>query len=725
MITTSKRAFSLAEAMVAITVITLILAVTVPILIKSQNAPSDTPWGFVTLGDLSHNSAIYTATGGASVAVFGDKRVPIDVNITDDKSKVFAKKINPKISVVARNHSDNPLISRHLIDFYEKDAEDENTFYSIGKVSFDNYYNLALGKNALDNAEQSATSSIANFSNFDDNTLWTDLTDETDTNLKGALNTAIGQYAMGGDRKYLADNGSGTVYPTRNMSGSANTAVGAFAMRRNTIGDFNTAVGAYALESATDTNTGKGNSNVAVGYKALRLNQTGSDNVAVGQLSLMQNTTGLKNVAVGAFSHEYNVSGNNNLTVGYKALMGIKTGSNNVAIGGDALNNAIHQEREYIGNNMAVVSFFDISFANANSVSENNVAVGHSSQRGKYDSTHNTSNNVSVGYGSISGNVTGNNNTAVGYCVLYDNTTGSNNVGIGGDAIALNTTGSNNISIGMYSLYRNTTGRNNTANGGFSLYSNTTGSNNTVVGHSGLYNNTSGSNNTALGYNSASGINSSNKLYITANSSYYKTDSLIYGTDSDGARKLYFNVTNKQAYLTGSADGDKIITKDEMDAYAAPKTALLDTDILNTRIAYSDRRLKNIIGDNKSGLKEILQLKVKNYTFKNDAKKEKRVGVTAQELQKVFPNSVFEGLDGYLKIKRDEIFYACVNAIKELNSMFREFIAKVSGLDKKITALEEKNKMTEERIKILEEKNKRLKKRISEYKKTKQKINRK
>ena len=64
MIKTSKRAFSLAEAMITITVVTLVLAITTPILLKSKNAPSDTPWRFVSLGDLSQNAAIYTVVSG-------------------------------------------------------------------------------------------------------------------------------------------------------------------------------------------------------------------------------------------------------------------------------------------------------------------------------------------------------------------------------------------------------------------------------------------------------------------------------------------------------------------------------------------------------------------------------------------------------------------------------------------------------------------------------------
>ena len=533
MIRTVKRAFTLAEAMITITIVSLVMAATMPIIIKSQNAPSEAPWKYVTLGDLSQNAAVYTVLGGSAVSVFGDKRVPIDTNVTTNKSQVFASKMNPKLSIVARNHSYNPLISRHLIDFYEKHATDADTYYNIGKISFDNYYNLAMGKNALDNIQ--STSSVT-LSNFSDANLWTSLSSSS-----AALNTAVGQYAMGGDTKYLAYS---TETPTRNMSGSGNTALGAFALRRNTNGSYNTAVGWSALESATNTTPGQGTWNVAVGGRALRVNNTGVHNVAMG--GMITNTSG----------------------------------SYNTAIGTDA---------------------------------------------------------------------------------LYSNTTGSNNIAIGKNA-----------------------GRSNTTD--------------------------------------------SYKLFISANQNYQSSNALIYGDDGgnggNGTRKILFNVSLNaggyyDAYFGSISDYEHhIVNYSEMVSYV---TGIVDiyhsahnSDFLNGNLlAYSDSRLKNILSDNTAGLKEILQLNVKNYTMKKDKNKEIMVGVIAQDLQKVFPNSVFEGRDGYLRIKRDEIFYACINAIKELHAMIQDVIAKIAGLDEKIRILEDRNKINEEKIIALEKQNKLFEERLS------------
>ena len=122
-------------------------------------------------------------------------------------------------------------------------------------------------------------------------------------------------------------------------------------------------------------------------------------------------------------------------------------------------------------------------------------------------------------------------------------------------------------------------------------------------------------------------------------------------------------------------------------------------------------RLKDISGDSTIGLKEINALEVKNYTYKNDENKTPHVGVIAQQLQKVFPNSVFADDKGYLKIKTEEIFYAMVNSIKELFVKIQDLTAKVTGLDKRITELEVENAQLKQqnidfelRLKKLEEK---------------------
>lgn len=114
--------------------------------------------------------------------------------------------------------------------------------------------------------------------------------------------------------------------------------------------------------------------------------------------------------------------------------------------------------------------------------------------------------------------------------------------------------------------------------------------------------------------------------------------------------------------------------------------------------ATSDRRLKNITSKNYNGLEKIKQLKVYNYIFKNDKNKVKHVGVIAQDLQKIFPNSVFEDKDGFFKIKTDEIFYAVINSLKELNKRIIALVKQTNVFEEKITKMEKENQKLKKQI---------------------------
>ena len=115
----------------------------------------------------------------------------------------------------------------------------------------------------------------------------------------------------------------------------------------------------------------------------------------------------------------------------------------------------------------------------------------------------------------------------------------------------------------------------------------------------------------------------------------------------------------------------------------------------------SDRRLKNVGEAFSGGLDKIKQLKVYNYTFKDDEKKTPRVGVIAQDLQKVFPDAVTKGKDGFLRIRWEDIFYALVNAVKELDL---RVTTENKELKKRVTELEKENRRLEERLSKLEKK---------------------
>ena len=93
----------------------------------------------------------------------------------------------------------------------------------------------------------------------------------------------------------------------------------------------------------------------------------------------------------------------------------------------------------------------------------------------------------------------------------------------------------------------------------------------------------------------------------------------------------------------------------------------------------SDRRLKDIIGENLDAMDKINKLKVYNYTYKKDDLKTPHVGVVAQELEKIFPNAISKDENGFLQIRHEDMFYAMINALKELDAKIKKLATEVTN----------------------------------------------
>ncbi len=138
----------------------------------------------------------------------------------------------------------------------------------------------------------------------------------------------------------------------------------------------------------------------------------------------------------------------------------------------------------------------------------------------------------------------------------------------------------------------------------------------------------------------------------------------------------------------------------------------------------SDKRLKNIGEKYTLGLEALKKLDFYNYTFKDDKTKRPQVGVIAQDLQKVFPDAVKLDEDGYLSIRWDEMFYAVINAVKELDNKIETLSLQVKTNIEDIVSVKTKNNEQDETIKaqqkLIEEQQKaieELRNRVSELEK--------
>lgn len=141
----------------------------------------------------------------------------------------------------------------------------------------------------------------------------------------------------------------------------------------------------------------------------------------------------------------------------------------------------------------------------------------------------------------------------------------------------------------------------------------------------------------------------------------------------------------------------------------------------NKTISYhtftSDRRLKNVGEKYTAGLDELKKLEFFHYTFKKDENKTPMVGVMAQDLQKVFPDAVTKGEDGYLRIRLEDMFYAVINAVKELDSKIAQIVENVNNINSKIEEQQKVIDAQQNRINELEKQNADFEKRLAKLEK--------
>lgn len=115
----------------------------------------------------------------------------------------------------------------------------------------------------------------------------------------------------------------------------------------------------------------------------------------------------------------------------------------------------------------------------------------------------------------------------------------------------------------------------------------------------------------------------------------------------------------------------------------------------------SDMRLKNVGDKFSAGLDEIKKLNIYNYTYKSDDTKAPHVGVIAQDLKRVFPTAVSKDENGYYQIRWDEMFYAAINAVKTLNTKVESLANRVVTDQKRIATLKKDNANLEKKLNSL------------------------
>ena len=144
------------------------------------------------------------------------------------------------------------------------------------------------------------------------------------------------------------------------------------------------------------------------------------------------------------------------------------------------------------------------------------------------------------------------------------------------------------------------------------------------------------------------------------------------------------NATQFSTENTAFVIGNGIDTDNKSDAL----TVLFDgtTTIAGDLSINSDSRLKANIISLGSTLAKLLQIDGKTYTMKKDENKKQKIGVLAQDIEKVFPELVSES-NGVKSVNYQGLVPVLINALKEQDSKMNEQDTKLNKQQAEIDEL--------------------------------------
>jgi len=197
---------------------------------------------------------------------------------------------------------------------------------------------------------------------------------------------------------------------------------------------------------------------------------------------------------------------------------------------------------------------------------------------------------------------------------------------------------------------------------------------------------------TAMGRDSkANGVSSATIGYNTTASDY---GSLVIGVYNSAGSSVTSSATAFNTANTAFVIGNGTASNAKSDAFKVmfngDATVGNDLTVSGDIVVNSDMRLKANIISLGSTLYKLLQIDGKTYTMKRDAKQKQKIGVLAQDIEKVFPELVVEN-NGIKSVNYQGLVPVLINSIKEqqveINNL-KEQDAKMKEQDAKISRLE-------------------------------------
>ena len=217
----------------------------------------------------------------------------------------------------------------------------------------------------------------------------------------------------------------------------------------------------------------------------------------------------------------------------------------------------------------------------------------------------------------------------------------------------------------------------------------------------------SGARSTAMGYNTtASGINSTAIGRKSVASGYYSTTlgydtrasdftSTVIGQYNNSLSSITTNgsATSYDADNTAFVIGNGTDDSNRSDAFKVmfngDATVSNDLTVSGDVVISSDARLKSNIVSLGRTLAKILQIDGKSYTMKKDESEKQKIGLLAQDIEKVFPDLVSES-NGIKSVNYQGLVPVLINALKEQDNRISNQQIEIDELRNMLKALIEK-----------------------------------
>lgn len=148
---------------------------------------------------------------------------------------------------------------------------------------------------------------------------------------------------------------------------------------------------------------------------------------------------------------------------------------------------------------------------------------------------------------------------------------------------------------------------------------------------------------------------------------------LVGPTGPSGSSSASINVTkdNVKTYL-GGLKNDTATTMTELNVITGITANSDGLSSINGFFQTSDERLKNIIGEAEFDINKIMNLSIIYFTFKNDEKNKKHLGLIAQQINEICPEIVNKNADGYLEVEYDKFSLLLFKCLKHIYNLIQK-----------------------------------------------------